>query len=143
MSSVNQVFIVGRVGRDPEVIVFQNGGKLVKLSVATSERRKDKQTGETKEETEWHNIVIKNERDSAFVENFVTKGALVAVTGSIKTRKWAGQDGQDRYSTEIVVSPFNGKVTILASANSSGQSEKKAAPSRNQRVDDLDNSIPF
>lgn len=128
--NVNKVILVGRLGRDPEVRHLQNGGKVCNLSVATSERWKDKASGERKEATEWHRVVLFNDRLTEFAER-LTKGALVYVEGSLQTRKWRDQHGQDRYSTEVVLQKFRGELVLL----SGGQEEKPA--------DDLDDGVPW
>src|ERR1700752_3591154 len=99
-SSLNKVELIGRLGKDPEIKNLQNGSPVANFSVATSERWKDKRSGETQEKTEWHNIVIWNEKTIEFVEKYLTKGDLVRIEGKIQPRKWQDQDGKDRYSTE-------------------------------------------
>ena len=111
--SVNKVIIVGNLGRDPEVRTFQNGGKVVNLRIATSENWKDKNTGERKERTEWHAVTIHNEPLGRIAEQFLRKGSTVYIEGQLETRKWQDQSGQDRYSTEIVLRPFSGNLTLL------------------------------
>ena len=100
--SVNKVIIVGNLGRDPESKAFQNGGKVVNLRIATSESWKDKMSGERKEKTEWHSVAIFNEGLANVAEKYLRKGSKVYIEGRLQTRKWQGQDGQDRYTTEIV-----------------------------------------
>jgi single-strand DNA-binding protein len=111
--SVNKVIIIGNLGRDPEVRTFQNGGKVVNLRIATSETWKDKGTGERKERTEWHSVAIFNEPVARIAEQYLTKGSTVYIEGQLETRKWQDQSGQDRYSTEIVLRPFTGNLTLL------------------------------
>jgi single-strand DNA-binding protein len=118
--SVNKVTLVGNVGKDPEVKTFPNGGKIVEFSLATSERWKDKQSGEQKEKTEWHRIVIRNEAIGRVAENYVRKGSKVYVEGALQTREWADQSGQKRYMTEVVVGPFKGELTLLDSRQGGG-----------------------
>ena len=113
MAGVNKVILVGRLGRDPEVRNFQNGGKVVNLRLATSENWKDKATGERKEKTEWHRVVIFNDNIVKVVENYVKKGSTVYIEGALQTRKWTDQQGVEKYSTEIVVSRFKGELTML------------------------------
>ena len=106
--SVNKVILVGNLGKDPESKSFQNGGKIVKLTLATSESWKDRQSGEKKEKTEWHNVVINDERLAETAEKYLRKGAKVYLEGQIQTRKWQDQNGADRYTTEVVVPRFGG-----------------------------------
>ena len=111
--SVNKVILVGNLGRDPEVRSFPNGGKVVNLRVATSERWRDKQTGENKERTEWHSVAIFNENLGRIAEQYLRKGSKVYLEGQLETRKWQDQSGQDRYSTEVVLRQFRGELTLL------------------------------
>ena len=111
--SVNKVILVGNLGKDPESKSFQNGGKIVKLTLATSESWKDRQLGERKEKTEWHNVVINDERIAETAEKFLRKGAKVYLEGQIQTRKWQDQSGADRYTTEVVIPRFGGVMTML------------------------------
>ncbi|HEY0269484.1 MAG TPA: single-stranded DNA-binding protein [Sphingomonas sp.] len=111
--SVNKVILVGNLGRDPESRSFQNGGKVVNLRIATSETWKDRQTGERREKTEWHSVAIFNEGLANTAERFLRKGSKVYIEGQLQTRKWQGQDGQDKYSTEIVLQGFNGSMVML------------------------------
>jgi single-strand DNA-binding protein len=111
--SVNKVIIVGNLGRDPESRSFQNGGKVVNLRIATSDTWKDKQTGERKEKTEWHSVAIFNEGLANTAERYLRKGSKVYIEGKLQTRKWQGQDGQDKYSTEIVLQGFDGTLVML------------------------------
>ncbi len=111
--SVNKVILVGNLGRDPESRAFQNGGKVVNLRIATSETWKDKMSGERKEKTEWHSVAIFNEGLANVAEKFLRKGSKVYIEGSLQTRKWQDQQGQDKYSTEIVLQGFNSVLTML------------------------------
>ena len=111
--SVNKVIIVGNLGRDPEVRSFQNGGKVVNLRIATSETWRDKQSGERKERTEWHSVAIFNEALGKIAEQYLKKGSTVYIEGQLETRKWQDQSGQDKYTTEIVLRPYNGNLTLL------------------------------
>ena len=106
--SVNKVILVGNLGRDPEVRHAQSGGKIVNLSVATSENWKDRQSGERRERTEWHRVVIFNERLADIAERFLRKGSKIYLEGQLQTRKWTGNDGVEKYTTEVVVGRFNG-----------------------------------
>ncbi|WP_375249438.1 single-stranded DNA-binding protein [Sphingomonas sp.] len=111
--SVNKVILVGNLGRDPESRSFQNGGKVVNLRIATSESWKDRNTGERKEKTEWHSVAIFNEGLANVAERFLRKGSKVYIEGQLQTRKWQDQQGQDRYSTEVVLQGFNSVLTML------------------------------
>ncbi len=118
--SVNKVILVGNLGRDPEVRSFQNGGKVVNLRIATSESWKDKQSGERKERTEWHSVAIFSEPLARIAEQYLRKGSKVYIEGQLETRKWQDQSGADRYSTEVVLRPYRGELTLLDSAGGSG-----------------------
>jgi single-strand DNA-binding protein len=111
--SVNKVILVGNVGADPEVRTLPSGNKVVNLTVATSENWKDKSTGERKEKTEWHRVVIFSEGLARVAEQYVKKGSKVYLEGSLQTRKWQDQSGQDKYSTEVVLQGFNATLTML------------------------------
>jgi single-strand DNA-binding protein len=111
--SVNKVILVGNLGRDPESRSFQNGGKVVELRIATSETWKDRNSGERKEKTEWHTVKIFNEGLANVAERYLRKGSKVYIEGALQTRKWQDQQGQDRYSTEIVLQGFNSEMVLL------------------------------
>ncbi|HBU16008.1 MAG TPA: single-stranded DNA-binding protein [Gemmobacter sp.] len=111
--SVNKVIIVGNLGRDPEVRSFQNGGKVVNLRIATSETWRDRNSGERKERTEWHSVAIFSEPLAKIAEQYLRKGSKVYIEGALETRKWQDQSGQDRYTTEIVLRPYRGELTLL------------------------------
>ena len=115
--SVNKVIIVGNLGRDPESKAFQNGGKVVNLRIATSESWKDKMSGERKEKTEWHSVAIFNEGLANVAEKYLRKGSKVYIEGALQTRKWQDAQGQDKYSTEIVLQGFNSVLTMLDGPN--------------------------
>jgi len=115
MSSINKAILIGNVGKDPEVANLGAGGRVVKFSLATSETWKDKTSGERKEKTEWHNVVIWNEGLGDVAEKYLRKGSKVYIEGAIQTRKWQDSSGQDRYSTEIVLQRFNGALVLLGS----------------------------
>jgi single-strand DNA-binding protein len=110
---VNKVILVGNLGKDPEVKSFANGGKIANFTIATSESWKDRATGERKERTEWHNIKIDNENLIRVVEQYLRKGSKVYVEGQLQTRKWQDRDGNDRYTTEVVVGRFKGELELL------------------------------
>jgi single-strand DNA-binding protein len=118
--SVNKVILIGNLGKDPEVRSMQSGGKVCNLSVATSESWKDKVSGERKDRTEWHRVVIFNENLISVAERFLKKGSKVYLEGQIETRKWQDQSGQEKYSTEIVLRPFRGELTLLDSREGGG-----------------------
>ncbi|WP_414461755.1 single-stranded DNA-binding protein [Hyphomicrobium sp. DY-1] len=113
--SVNKAILVGNVGKDPEIRRTQDGRPIANLSIATSDTWRDKQTGERKERTEWHRVVCFNEGLSGVIEKYVRKGTKLYVEGSLQTRKWTDQSGAEKYSTEIIIQPFNGTLTILSS----------------------------
>lgn len=160
--SVNKVILVGNLGRDPEVRTMQSGGRVCNLSVATSETWRDKNSGERKERTEWHRVVVFNDNLVKLCESYLRKGSKVYIEGQLETRKWQDQSGQDKYSTEVVLRPFRGEITMLDSrgggdpggegggyggdaggspGGSGGASGggRSPAPSRG----DLDDDIPF
>ena len=111
--SVNKVILVGNLGRDPEVRTFQNGGKVCNLRLATSEQWKDRNTGERRERTEWHNVAIFSEPLVRVAEQYLRKGSKVYLEGQLETRKWQDQSGQDRYTTEVVLRPYKSELTML------------------------------
>ncbi len=113
MSSINKVIIVGNLGADPEIRTFQNGGKVCNLRIATSEKWRDKNSGETKEKTEWHSVAIFSEGLVRVAEQYLRKGSTVYLEGKLQTRKWQDQSGQDRYSTEVVLQGFDAKMVML------------------------------
>ena len=114
--SVNKVILIGNLGADPEVKSFQNGGRIANLRIATSENWKDRQTGERKERTEWHSVVIQSEGLVGVVERYLRKGSKVYIEGQLRTRKWQDRDGNDRYTTEISVGGMGGVLTMLDGA---------------------------
>ena len=118
--SVNKVIIVGRLIRDPETRSFQNGGKVVNLRVATSEAWRDKASGEKKERSEFHSVAIFSEPLGKIAEQYLKKGSTVYIEGSLETRKWQDQSGADRYSTEVVLRPFSGNLTLLGGRGDGG-----------------------
>ena len=113
MSGVNKVIIVGNLGRDPEARSFQSGGEVVTLRIATSETWKDRASGERKERTEWHQVVIFAEHAQRAAKQYLRKGSKVYIEGKLQTRKWQDQSGSDRYSTEIVIAQFSGSLVLL------------------------------
>ena len=117
--SVNKVILIGNVGKDPEIRTFGNGGKVANFSIATSEQWKDKQ-GQRQEKTEWHNIAVFSDGLVGVIERYVKKGSKLYIEGKLQTRKWQDRDGNDKYTTEVVLQGFNGTLTMLDSANSSG-----------------------
>lgn len=142
MSSVNKVILVGNLGRDPEVRTMQNGGRVCNLSVATSERWKDKHTGEQKEKSEWHRVVIFDDRLCDVAERYLKKGSKVYLEGSLQTRKWTDQSGTEKYSTEVVLQKFRGTLVMLGAGQ---ESQQRAADDYQAPVDDdLDSDlVPF
>lgn len=126
MASVNKVILVGNLGQDPEIKSFQNGGRIANLRIATSESWKDRATGERKERTEWHTVVIQSEGLVGVAERFLRKGSKVYIEGSLRTRKWQDQSGNDRYTTEVSVG-MNGVLTMLDGAPGSGGGQRGGA----------------
>jgi single-strand DNA-binding protein len=120
--SVNKVILIGNLGADPEIKSFQNGGKIANIRIATSEQWKDRMTGERKERTEWHNVVINGEGLVGVVERYLKKGSKVYIEGSLRTRKWQDRDGNDRYTTEVVIAGMGGTLTMLDGAPGGGGS---------------------
>jgi single-strand DNA-binding protein len=156
---VNKVILIGNLGRDPEVRTFQSGGKVCNLRIATSETWRDRATGERKERTEWHSVAIYNENLVRIAEQYLKKGSKVYIEGQLETRKWQDQSGQDRYTTEVVLRPYRGELTLLdgRDGGSGGYAEDRGgdfggsrdwggdpAPGGGGRVaPDLDDEIPF
>jgi single-strand DNA-binding protein len=118
--SVNKVILIGNLGADPDIKRTQDGRPIANLSVATSESWRDKNTGERREKTEWHRVVIFNEGLCKIAENYLKKGSKVYIEGQLQTRKWTDQSGQDKYSTEVVLQGFNGNLTMLDGRNEGG-----------------------
>ena len=145
--SVNKVIIVGNLGRDPEVRTFQNGGRVANLRIATSETWKDKQSGERKERTEWHSVAIHADGLVGIAEKYLFKGSKIYIEGQLETRKWQDQAGADRYSTEIVLRPFNGTLTLLDKQGGGGdqgqQVQGGSGGGGSGGGRELDDEIPF
>ncbi|MEM0923245.1 MAG: single-stranded DNA-binding protein [Pseudomonadota bacterium] len=118
--SVNKVILIGNLGADPESRTFQNGGKVVNLRIATSENWKDRNTGERQERTQWHSVAIFSEPLANVAERYLRKGSKVYIEGQLETRKWQDQNGQDRYSTEVVLRPYRSELTMLDSRGEGG-----------------------
>lgn len=153
--SVNKVILVGNLGKDPEVRAFQNGGRVAHMTLATSENWKDKATGERKERTEWHRISILNDALVGIAERYLKKGAKIYIEGQLETRKWTNKDGADQYTTEVVLRPYRGELTMLDSKGGSGGSGSFGGDAGSQSIEqsgfgqsapaapDLDDDIPF
>ena len=150
--SINKVTLVGNLGRDPEIRAMQNGDKIVQLSIATSDRWKDKNSGEQRERTEWHRVVIFNDALGKIAEQYLKKGSTVYVEGQLQTRKWTDQQsGLDKYTTEVVLQRYRGELTLLGSRpdnqinNDYNKSEidQLSEPSVSNIASDLDDEIPF
>jgi single-strand DNA-binding protein len=150
--SVNKVILVGNLGRDPEIRRMNNGDPVVNLSVATSESWRDKSSGERREKTEWHRVVIFNDNLAKVAENYLKKGSKVYVEGQLQTRKWTDQNGQEKYSTEVVLQRFRGELTMLDGRNEGGAGggsfggggqRSMDGPKEDFRNADLDDEIPF
>ncbi|MFN3538130.1 MAG: single-stranded DNA-binding protein [Brevundimonas sp.] len=156
--SVNKVILVGNLGRDPEIRNLPSGEKVANLSLATSEQWRDKASGERKEKTEWHRVVVFNENIVRVIENYLKKGSTIYVEGSLQTRKWTDQQGVEKYSTEVVLQKFRGELTMLggrsegggasgprdddgySSGFSTGGANKPSGPKESY---DLNDDIPF
>ena len=151
--SVNKVTLIGNLGRDPEVRAMQNGDKIVQLSVATSDRWKDKNSGEQRERTEWHRVVIFNDALGKIAEQFLKKGSTVYLEGQLQTRKWTDQQsGQEKYTTEVVLQRYRGELTLLGSRTENQISNDQQSAEIDQInnismsddiASDLDDEIPF
>ncbi len=150
--SVNKVIIMGNLGKDPEIRNFPNGGRVCNFSVATSESWRDKNSGEKQERTQWHNISILSDPLVNIAERFLKKGSKVYLEGQLETRKWQDNSGSDRYSTEIVLRPYKGEITLIdnkADSNMSNESinndqmDEIQENSVSPNVDDFDDEIPF
>jgi single-strand DNA-binding protein len=152
--SVNKVILMGNLGRDPEIRQTQSGQKIAQLSIATSERWRDRTSGEAQERTEWHRVVIYNENLAEVAEKYLKKGRPVYVEGQLQTRKWTDQGGQERYTTEVVLGKFRGELVLLGGRDDGGASS--GGPSRQPAVAgagsgdrrgvtpaDFDDDIPF
>jgi single-strand DNA-binding protein len=155
--SINKVILVGNLGKDPEARTMQSGDEVVNLSIATSESWKDKTSGERKERTEWHRVVIFNQNIAKVAKSYLKKGSKVYIEGQLETRSWE-QDGQKKYSTEIVLRPYRGELTMLDGKSGGGSSfqdnepagyesgggfQAKAASGGKARVDEFEDEIPF
>ena len=153
--SINKVILVGNLGRDPEVRFTQDGTKIVNFSMATSESWKDKSTGERREKTEWHRVVIFNDRLADVAEKYLRKGSKVYIEGALQTRKWTGNDGQERVTTEVVLQRYRGELTMLDTRGGNGGdyvsaqpvagavAEQGGAQPGTQPGTELDDEIPF
>jgi|TARA_B110000090_G_C13383874_1_gene446857 single-strand DNA-binding protein len=157
--SVNKVILIGNVGQDPEIRSFQTGGKVCNLSIATSERWKDRETKEQKERTQWHRVVVFNEPLINLIEMYVKKGSKLFIEGQLETRKWTDASGQEKYSTEVVLRAYKGELTFLDSRsnnsdNDSFQSSNQVNETKNTEINqvvnepsgidsDIDDDIPF
>lgn len=130
--SVNKVILIGNLGADPEIKSFQNGGKIANIRIATSEQWKDRMTGERKERTEWHNVVINGDGLVGVVERYLKKGSKVYIEGSLRTRKWQDRDGNDKYTTEIVIAGMGGTLTMLDGAPGGGGGGSRGGDSWSQ-----------
>lgn len=142
--SVNKVILVGNLGFDPEIRATQDGREIATLRLATSESWKDRSTGERKEKTEWHRVVIFNENLVRVVGDYARKGSKIYVEGQLQTRKWTNNEGQEVYSTEVVLQGFHGTLTLLDRPKRDDDSREEAPRSRGRTVEaELDDEIPF
>lgn len=141
--SVNKAIIIGRVGKDPEVRNFNGGGKLVTFSIATDKSWKDRESGEKKQQVQWHNIAVWDTKLADLTEKYVTKGMRLYIEGEIETRKWQAKDGTDRYTTEICLRPFNSTMTMLeARRDAPAQDDSFGSPRKSARTDQKGNPLP-
>ena len=156
VGSVNKAILLGNLGRDPEIRSMQSGAKMASFSIATSKRWKDRNTQEQKEKTSWHNIVVFGDGLVDIVEKYVKKGSKIYVEGEIQTRKWQDKDGNDRYTTEVILQGYNSNLTLLDSRNNPQMSsnntdqidqsksiEDNSFGTQSSDSDDLDEDIPF
>lgn len=151
--SVNKVILIGNLGRDPEVRSFANGGKVCNLRIATSENWRDKSTGERREKTEWHSVAIFSEGLVRIAEQYLKKGSKIYIEGQLETRKWQDKDGQDRYSTEVVLRGFNSTLTMLDGRGEGGGFDDRSGGGSSSggggdrfsggSSQDIDDEIPF
>lgn len=160
--SVNKVILVGNLGKDPEIRSMQTGARVANLALATSESWKDKQTGERKEKTEWHRVVIFNEGLVKIAEQYLRKGSKIYLEGQLETRKWTDQSGQEKYTTEVVLRPFRGELNMLDSRSGGGAGAGMGGGSsfddgamggydsgpaqptqQNTQIDEMEDEIPF
>ncbi|MGR4000516.1 MAG: single-stranded DNA-binding protein [Alphaproteobacteria bacterium] len=143
--SLNKVTLLGHLGQDPEVHTFSNGGRVCRLRIATSERWKDRNTSEMKERTEWHRVSIYAEPLAKIAEQYLQKGSQVYLEGQLETRKWTDKEGNDRYTTEVVLRPYTGQIILLGGRGGGGRtSDTSGAPAPGEsEVNDLDDEIPF
>ena len=154
--SLNKVLLIGRLGADPEIKQMVNGKNVARLSLATSNTWKDKNTGEKKEKTEWHRVVVFNEGLVDVVENYVKKGSKLYIEGSLQTRKWTDDSGTEKYTTEVIIQGYGGRIDMIGSKGSNGNfseeskdSNQKKTPEVNEEEkktdssDELDDEIPF
>ena len=143
MASVNKAILVGHLGKDPEIRATNNGDKIANLSVATSESWRDKASGERKEKTEWHKVVIFNEGLAKLAESYLRKGSKVYLEGALQTRKWTDKGGVEKYSTEIVLQKYRGELVLLDSKGDSDTAPARADRPVETFTADLDDEIPF
>ncbi len=158
--SVNKVILIGNLGNDPDIRSMQSGDEVANLSIATSETWKDKATGERKEKTQWHKVVVFNQNIVNVARNYLKKGAKVYIEGALETRKWQDKDGKDQYTTEVVLKAYNGQLTMLdgksggssaAPSNDGGgygdeygsAPPARAAGGRSGKADEMEDDIPF
>ena len=146
--SINKVILVGNIGQEPQVRTMQSGQKVVSFSLATSDRWRDRQTGEQKEQTEWHRVVIFNPSLVDVAERMLQKGTKLYLEGSLRTRKWQNQQGVDTFTTEVVLNPYSGQMVILSGAkamdgSADSASATPAQPHEEVRIEDIADDIPF
>ena len=142
MSSINKVILIGNLGKEPEVRTMQNGGKVCNLSVATSERWKDRNSGEQQEKTEWHRVVVFDENTINFAERYLRKGSKVYLEGTLQTRKWTDQNGLEKYSTEVVLKKYRGTLAALDSKSDGASNQVAPQMQRDPQAPPSD-YVPF
>ncbi len=146
--SINKVILVGNIGQEPQVRTMQSGQKVVSFSLATSDRWRDRQTGEQKEQTEWHRVVIFNPSLVDVAERMLQKGTKLYLEGALRTRKWQNQQGVDTFTTEVVLNPYSGQMVILSGAkvmdgSADSATSASAQPREEVRIEDIADDIPF
>ncbi len=140
--TVNKVILIGNLGADPEIRTFNNGGKVANLSVATSESWKDKASGERKEKTQWHRVVVSNEALVNLCEKYLKKGAKIYLEGQLETRKYTDKDGTEKYTTEVVVRPYKGEITML-DGKKGGETSVEPESVEEPKKNEVEDEIPF
>jgi single-strand DNA-binding protein len=142
MSSINKVTLIGSLGKDPEIRTMQSGDRVANLSIATTEKWRDKNSGEKKEKTEWHSVVVFNDGLASICERYLKKGSKVYVEGSLQTRSWEDSSGEKKYKTEVVIQRFNGNIVLLDGKSEESKPYRKEAY-QESTMNDIEDEIPF